>query len=61
MKIHHLELINFRNFEHTIFDFPERFTVLVGDNGTGKTAILDGLAVGMGACPIVMILLIMLF
>ncbi|MEQ9669088.1 AAA family ATPase [Coleofasciculus sp. G2-EDA-02] len=49
MRIHRLELKNFRNFEHTIFDFPERFTVLVGDNGTGKTAILDGLAVGVGA------------
>jgi len=47
MRIQRLELINFRNFEQTIFDFPERFTVLVGDNGTGKTAILDAITISV--------------
>ena len=48
MKIHELEVINFRDFEHQTFHFPEQFTVLIGDNGTGKTAILDALAIGAG-------------
>ena len=46
MKIHRLEVRNFRGFEHRTFNFPKQFTVLIGDNGTGKTAILDALAVG---------------
>ncbi len=49
MKIHRLEVRNFRSFEENTFHFSNQFTVLIGDNGTGKTAILDALAVGVGA------------
>jgi len=31
-----------------IIDFSPQFNVLIGDNGTGKTAVLDALAVGIG-------------
>jgi len=48
MKIHQLEVRNFRAFEHRIFQFSDQFTVLIGDNGTGKSAILDALAAGLG-------------
>jgi predicted ATP-binding protein involved in virulence len=48
MKIHQLEVINFRGFEHQIFHLSNQFTVLIGDNGTGKTAILDAIAIGAG-------------
>jgi predicted ATP-binding protein involved in virulence len=51
MKIHHLEVKNFRGFEHRSFDFSDQFNVLIGDNGTGKTAILNALAVAVS--PIV--------
>ncbi|VVM33796.1 AAA family ATPase [Terribacillus sp. AE2B 122] len=49
MKIKELELENFHGFEHRHIEFNEDFTVLVGDNGTGKTAILDGLTIALGA------------
>jgi len=47
MKIQKLELQNFRYFEHKEFNFPNQFTVIIGDNGTGKTAIVDALAIGI--------------
>ena len=49
MKIHQLEVRNFRGFEHQTFHFPDQFTVLIGENGTGKTALLDALAIGADA------------
>lgn len=47
MLIHDLSLENFHGFEKRHITFSEQFTVLIGDNGTGKTAILDGLAVAL--------------
>jgi predicted ATP-binding protein involved in virulence len=49
MKIHQLEVINFRGFEHQTFHFSDQFTVLIGENGTGKTALIDALAIGADA------------
>jgi predicted ATP-binding protein involved in virulence len=47
MKIHQLEVRNFRGFEHQTFTLSDQFTVLIGENGTGKTAILNALATGV--------------
>ena len=49
MRIDRLAVSNFRRFENNTFDLHHRFTLLVGDNGAGKTAILDALRVGVGA------------
>lgn len=49
MRIDRLTVLNFRRFEKKTFDIHPRFTLLVGDNGAGKTAILDALRVGVGA------------
>ncbi len=49
MRIHRLTVSNFKNFECETFEFHPRFTLLVGDNGSGKTAVLDALRVGIGA------------
>lgn len=49
MKIRQLEVSNFRGFESRTFELSEQFTVIIGDNATGKTAILDALAVGVGS------------
>jgi len=45
MIIRELTLENYRGFSHPrTFHFGDRFTVIAGINGKGKTAILDGLA-----------------
>ena len=49
MRIDRLTVRNFRRFEERTFEFHSRFTVLVGDNGGGKTAVLDALRIGAGA------------
>lgn len=51
MKIHELRLKNFRKFEDSVFRFntDTKVSVLIGDNATGKTAILDGLSIMMGS------------
>lgn len=43
MRIDKIELCNFRNFEKGSFSFPTNFTVVIGDNGMGKSSILQGL------------------
>ena len=52
MRINHLDLSNFRCFKERSFAFHQRFTLLIGANATGKTAILDALAVALGAALI---------
>lgn len=49
MKINELQLVNFHGFDSRSITFHESFTALVGDNGTGKTGILDGLAIALGS------------
>lgn len=48
MKIKTIELTNFRCFKSLKLNFNEQLTVLVANNGFGKTAILDALAIGLG-------------
>ena len=46
MRIRELTLRNYRVYtEHPPFKFSDRFTVVAGINGRGKTALLDGLAI----------------
>ena len=49
MRINKLDLVNFRCFEKYEITLSDRLTLLIGDNGSGKTAILDGLAIAAGA------------
>ena len=45
MRILELQLKNYRAFQNPVpFHFGERFSIIAGINGKGKTAILDGLA-----------------
>jgi predicted ATP-binding protein involved in virulence len=57
MRIDRIELRNFKKFTEATFEFPRpvngpadvgSFHVLIGENGTGKTSILDALAVLIG-------------
>lgn len=48
MKIKYINIENFHGFEKVRFEFNERFTVLIGENATGKTTILDAISVAIG-------------
>lgn len=48
MRIDRLKIANFKRFEHLVLDLHPRFTLLVGDNASGKTSVLDALAVAAG-------------
>jgi predicted ATP-binding protein involved in virulence len=47
-RIGRLEIRNFKKFSEYTCDFCPQFTLLVGNNGTGKTTVLDALAVAAG-------------
>ena len=49
MKIDQIRLKNFHCFEDEHFSFGSRFNLIIGDNATGKTTLLDALSVGLGA------------
>lgn len=49
MRIDRITVRNFKKFEEETFEFHHQFTLLVGDNGAGKTAVLDALRIGAGA------------
>lgn len=48
MRIDRLRLRNFRCYEDQEFSFDPDFSVLIGRNGTGKTATLEALAIAAG-------------
>ncbi|MDB5310311.1 MAG: hypothetical protein JWO38_4513 [Gemmataceae bacterium] len=55
MRIDRLELRNFKKYADATFEFPRpvagaggSFHVLIGENGSGKTTILDAAAVALG-------------
>ena len=45
MKLKKLDIRNLGVFEQTTFEFDEKFTLLVGVNGSGKTMVIDTLRV----------------
>lgn len=48
MYLNSLELWNFRKFEELHIGFDRQLTVLVGDNGYGKSAVVDAAAIALG-------------
>ena len=49
MKLQTLAMENFRACEQLELELGSRLTVLLGNNGSGKTSVLDGIAIGLGA------------
>lgn len=59
MRIDHLRIVNFKGFDDRDFDFPRSpdqpsdqngsFHLIIGQNGKGKTSVLDALAVAAGS------------
>jgi predicted ATP-binding protein involved in virulence len=47
MRIDRLTVQNFKKFSEETFELHRQFTLLVGDNGSGKTSVLDALAVSL--------------
>jgi len=48
MRIDRLELRNFKKFAAFDLNLHRQFTLLIGENGAGKTSVLDALAVALG-------------
>ena len=49
MQIDRLMIQNFRGFQNRELKFDPRFNLLVGDNATGKTSVLDALSIAVGS------------
>jgi predicted ATP-binding protein involved in virulence len=49
LRLDHLQLQNFRCFGECQLDLHEKLTVLVAENGHGKTALLDAISTALGA------------
>lgn len=48
LRLDHLRLLNFRCFAQLEISFHDSLTVLVANNGQGKTAVLDAIATAFG-------------
>lgn len=48
MRIDSIQIDNFRGIQHLELTFDSHFTLLVGDNGSGKTSILSAVSVALG-------------
>ncbi|MCT7955498.1 AAA family ATPase [Laspinema palackyanum] len=49
MKIHRIEIENFRKFEHHSCQFDEQLTLIVGNQGSGKTSLIEAIAIAAGS------------
>lgn len=44
MNVKRLDITNFRGIKDLSIEFDPRINVFIGENGTGKTAVLDAIA-----------------
>lgn len=49
MYIKFIEMTNFRCFERERIEFNPKLTVLIGDNGSGKSSVLEALSIAAGS------------
>lgn len=48
MHINEIKLVNFRGMEDLTVEFAPGVNVIIGDNGAGKTSLLNGICVALG-------------
>ncbi|MGM9785351.1 MAG: AAA family ATPase [Candidatus Cryptobacteroides sp.] len=48
MLLKKIHIRNFMGFVDNTFEFQDNFTVIIGNNGSGKTSILDALSIAAG-------------
>ena len=49
MRINRVKLVNYRCFKELELELHDSFTVLVGNNGSGKSTVLDGIVLGLAS------------
>lgn len=49
MRLTNIKLTNFRCYDDLEIDFHKSFNILLGINGTGKTAILEAIRIALGS------------
>ena len=49
MRINNIHIKNFRGYEDLNVEFKSNFNLIIGDNGSGKTAVLEALTIAMGS------------
>jgi predicted ATP-binding protein involved in virulence len=49
MRIDSLRLTNFKGFDRRELKFHPQFNLIVGENGTGKTSVLEALSIAVGS------------
>lgn len=49
MRLHKIDISNFKCFENESIDLHPKFNVLIGNNGTGKTSLLEALRILIGS------------
>ena len=49
MKINRVKLFNYRCFKELELELNDSFTILVGNNGSGKSTVLDGISLGLAS------------
>lgn len=49
MRLDYIRLHNFKSFESRELELSPRFNLIIGDNATGKTTFLQGMAIGLGS------------
>jgi len=52
MRINEIRIQNFKGFKELTETFDSNFTVFVGENGSGKTSVLEAIAFGLDAWPV---------
>ena len=48
MIVRKIHIENFKGLKELDLEFSEQVTVLIGDNGTGKSSVLDAISIGLG-------------